>query len=247
MKKIIALALLICLKISTLSAQCTEQVLHTNGSATVNGVLVTVSSSGVVDSNSVYCTNTYPYFVGYNYGTGSGNGVYNFTFSPAASSVTLNFSGFSNQGVNSEVVFLTVNGQHYPIPAAGVSNGCDPLAVLNSSGDIEGCVGCGVSGWNGTTITDTITSLSILDSAISGFGNGALFSLFICKGIVTNIIEPQEISNYELYPNPFSFETTLKTNVILENATLTVYNSLGQQVKQIQNISGQTINPLCSY
>lgn len=42
-------------------------------------------------------------------------------------------------------------------------------------------------------------------------------------------------------PNPFSLETTLKTNDNLINATLTVYNSLGQQVKQIRNISGQTI------
>jgi hypothetical protein len=42
-------------------------------------------------------------------------------------------------------------------------------------------------------------------------------------------------------PNPFSSSTTLHTDKVFENATLIVYNSLGQQVKQIKNINGQTI------
>ena len=41
--------------------------------------------------------------------------------------------------------------------------------------------------------------------------------------------------------NPFSTETTLNSIDNLQNAILTVYNSAGQQVKQIKNISGQTI------
>ena len=161
MKKIIILTIIVCLKISTSFGQCTEQVLHLHGSMTINGVLVTVSSSGSVDSNSVYCTNTFPYFVGYNYISGSGNGIYNFTFSPAVNSITLNFSGISNTSGGHEVVVLTINGLHYSIPSAGSSNSCDPLAVLTSSGDIDGCINCGVSGWNGTTISGTISSLSV--------------------------------------------------------------------------------------
>ncbi|MDP2386344.1 MAG: PKD domain-containing protein [Bacteroidota bacterium] len=43
------------------------------------------------------------------------------------------------------------------------------------------------------------------------------------------------------YPNPFSNVTTLKTNLHLSNATLTIINSLGLQVKQIQNVNGDTI------
>ncbi len=55
------------------------------------------------------------------------------------------------------------------------------------------------------------------------------------------------ISNYDLqnqiriYPNPFSTQTTLKTSNQLNNATLTVDNCFGQTVKQIENISGQTV------
>jgi len=44
-----------------------------------------------------------------------------------------------------------------------------------------------------------------------------------------------------LFPNPFSYSTTLQTSVILDKAILTVYNSYGQKVKEIKNISGQTV------
>ena len=43
-----------------------------------------------------------------------------------------------------------------------------------------------------------------------------------------------------VYPNPFSYLTTLHTNKPLINATLNIFNSFGQKVKQIKNISGQT-------
>jgi hypothetical protein len=45
----------------------------------------------------------------------------------------------------------------------------------------------------------------------------------------------------KVYPNPFSNSTTLHTDNLLKNATLVVYNSFGQIVKQIKNISGQTV------
>jgi hypothetical protein len=42
-------------------------------------------------------------------------------------------------------------------------------------------------------------------------------------------------------PNPFVSETIMQTDKVLKNATLTIYNSLGLQVKQISNINGQII------
>jgi len=45
----------------------------------------------------------------------------------------------------------------------------------------------------------------------------------------------------KVYPNPFSNSTTLQSNNPLKNATFILYNSFGQTVKQIKNLSGQTI------
>ncbi len=59
--------------------------------------------------------------------------------------------------------------------------------------------------------------------------------------IVTNINENTEQLSISIYPNPFSTSTTLQTNYNLKGATLTIYNTLGQTVKQIENVSEQTI------
>jgi hypothetical protein len=59
-----------------------------------------------------------------------------------------------------------------------------------------------------------------------------------CNTSVQNISNNSVLKNF---PNPFSTQTTLRTNTLLHNATLTLINSFGQIVKQIENISGQTI------
>ncbi len=55
--------------------------------------------------------------------------------------------------------------------------------------------------------------------------------------------ESNLIANISVYPNPFSSSATLHTDV-LNNATITICNSLGQVVREIKNVSGQT-NTLC--
>ena len=59
----------------------------------------------------------------------------------------------------------------------------------------------------------------------------------VINGIEKKII-PNQIS---ISPNPFSIFTTLSVNENLKNAMLTVYNSLGREVKSIKNISGTKI------
>lgn len=56
-----------------------------------------------------------------------------------------------------------------------------------------------------------------------------------------NTYEQNMNPQIHIFPNPFLFETTLKSNDNFIDATLIIYNSQGQQVKQIKNISGQTI------
>jgi N-acetylneuraminic acid mutarotase len=57
----------------------------------------------------------------------------------------------------------------------------------------------------------------------------------------TGMDETSTNFSVSVYPNPFSSSTTLQTDNPLHNATLTVYNLYGQTVKEIKNISGQTI------
>lgn len=62
------------------------------------------------------------------------------------------------------------------------------------------------------------------------------------KCSLTSITENSIAENQILISqNPFSAETTLNFISNLKSATLTVYNSSGQQAKQMKNISGQTI------
>ena len=58
----------------------------------------------------------------------------------------------------------------------------------------------------------------------------------ICSGL-------KSFSNFDLKisPNPFSKSTTLQTGNRLNDATLKVYNLFGQEVKEMKNISGQTV------
>lgn len=60
------------------------------------------------------------------------------------------------------------------------------------------------------------------------------------------VFENNEIrsNKVSVSPNPFSIETIIKTNHKLINASLTVYNINGKQVRQINNITGQAITLL---
>lgn len=178
--RILSLLIILVLSNSAL-AQCDQKVSHLTGTKTINGVKVTVTNSGVVDSNVSYCDATSPYFIGWNYGlSNSGTGSYTFTFSPAIREATLNFSGISSTGSDTEEVVIIVNGKVYPIKKVGTDNGCDPLGVLTSEGAIGACQDCSVAGWNGTKVKGKISKLTVRDVVVSGSPAGAIFSLFIC-------------------------------------------------------------------
>lgn len=68
-------------------------------------------------------------------------------------------------------------------------------------------------------------------------------SLFVTKlgNSITGIDNLSYNSTIQIFPNPSSSSTTLQTDEILKNATLTIYNSLWQIVMETKNISGQTV------
>lgn len=64
-----------------------------------------------------------------------------------------------------------------------------------------------------------------------------------CINTVSNVSNENIKDNWvaTFSPNPFSIETTFHTEHLLKNATLIVCNYFGQIVKQIKNISGESI------
>lgn len=71
--------------------------------------------------------------------------------------------------------------------------------------------------------------------------NGTLVCDSVMVSQTLNTTNIQYNTFKSMNPNPFNSETTLQFDHFLNNASLTVYNGLGQTVKQITNIFGETI------
>ena len=219
--------------------QCANQVTHINGSKTVNKVAVTVSSSGFVDTFPEYCK-TFPYLIGQNYSSANGYGLYTFNFSPAINSATLNFAGISHSAKYKEEVVIYVNDNHYRIPSAGGPTDCEPMAVLNSKGNINGCFDCAGSGWYGTTISGPIYELTVLDSLISGTPNGTVFSLFICESVSILDFSNATYPHYFI-PNPLSDRTTIFLPKTINNVEILLFNAQGKLVNPKYSIENSVL------
>ena len=60
-------------------------------------------------------------------------------------------------------------------------------------------------------------------------------------GLATNIVETKNQNSCSISPNPFITQTILSSSGVFSNATLTLYNMLGQQVHRVSNLTGRTI------
>ncbi len=90
---------------------------------------------------------------------------------------------------------------------------------------------------SGTTINDATTNGN------NGVIMGASFvqddNCFIGTIGINETAAPHNVS---VSPNPFSSVTILKSSEKLTNANLIIYNSIGQEVRQVKNISGETVS-----
>jgi hypothetical protein len=152
-------------------------------------------------------------------------------------------------------------GVHLPWALSASDNICDTLATWYDSNN-PGTMAWGTSIGNWAGVTDkylalklivgtntfygwarldlpaTSTSFTIKDYAFESTPNA-------CIQAGQTILGINENSNkyiFSIFPNPFTSSTTLKTIGYLKNATLTIYNSYGQTLKQLNNISGQTVS-----
>lgn len=95
----------------------------------------------------------------------------------------------------------------------------DPLFVFESGSDLE-CVRDYKNG---------------IISIISNFSGS-------CDTANIGVAENKSINEiFTIFPNPFFTNTTIQTSFLMKHAELTVYNSFGQAVKQVNNISGQSV------
>ncbi|NVO03031.1 MAG: T9SS type A sorting domain-containing protein [Bacteroidetes bacterium] len=93
-------------------------------------------------------------------------------------------------------------------------------------------------GWARIDILATSTSFTIKDYAYQSTPNACIQTGQTSSGISENSGSP----TFSMFPNPFITSTTIQTIGDLKNATLTIYNSYGQTLKQVKNISGQTVS-----
>ncbi|MFT6503184.1 MAG: hypothetical protein ACJASQ_003316 [Crocinitomicaceae bacterium] len=121
------------------------------------------------------------------------------------------------------------------------SNGNDLWAKGVGGTDSETGLGIATDANGDVFITGYFYSPSITFGATTLTNTGG--SIFVTKlgSSVTGIDNLSYNSIIQIFPNPTSSSTTLHANEVLKDATLTVYNSLGQTVKETKNISGRTV------
>ncbi len=93
-------------------------------------------------------------------------------------------------------------------------------------------------GWARLDLPATSTSFTIKDYAYQSTPNACIQSGQTILGINDN----SKKNIFSIIPNPFISSTTIQTIGNLKHATLTIYNSYGQALKQVKNISGQTVS-----
>jgi hypothetical protein len=93
-------------------------------------------------------------------------------------------------------------------------------------------------GWARLDLLEMSGSFTIKDYAYESTPNACIQSGQILLGSNENTAKPI----FSIFPNPFITSTTIQTIGNLKNATLTIYNSYGKTVKQVTNISGQTVS-----
>jgi hypothetical protein len=155
--------------------------------------------------------------------------------------------------IDDEFIYLSATTQSYVDTA--VASDANNTLLLKLRKDSGGLVSQHI--WGGMGIDEASMSIDQDDYGfiyLSGFTTTAddgtdagTKRAVIIKVRKDDLVSVDEIDNDQkplaltVYPNPFSFETTFRTDHYLRRATLSVYNVYGQVVKQLDNLSGETI------
>jgi uncharacterized repeat protein (TIGR03803 family) len=110
------------------------------------------------------------------------------------------------------------------------SDGTSYSKMLDFAGITDG------SSPNGSFIFDGAFLLGMTRSGGTN-SKGTIFKF----AYITDIAENNASTIFSVSPNPFSTQTVLQTDRRLTNASLIVYNSVGQTVRRVDNLAGGTI------
>lgn len=154
-----------------------------------------------------------------------------------------------------------VNGTYLPLALSTSNSICASLATwydFTTPGTLA--LGSNIGHWVG--VSDKYLALKLIIGTNTHYGwaridilsNSASFTVKdyayestpnACIQSGENNLDTIEYSDkklYSIFPNPFETTTTIQTYCNLKNATLNMYNSYGQIVKQVNNLSGHTIS-----
>ncbi len=164
---------------------------------------------------------------------------------------------FSNPNADAVVRVTESNPAlyHYSITPLGLnavwSTNANDNIVVNGTGQLYM--------WNIPTTCVGTTSNSVCDSiiqqtSVSVAGNYTInlinsVPVFYSWGNVISVPENSAfLENFSLqvFPNPFNGQTVLYTNKYLSEASISLVNTFGQEVKQINGVSGQSTTIECA-
>ena len=157
------------------------------------------------------------------------------------------FPGYAYQKIPS-----ITNGQSFILSGLGYGDS-SPVGIFfgsinNGVIDLQAGATTSSTSWNPLSIQSSF-NLSAGDTAVvvlfGGIATGPVltFGYFDLINLqqVTGISEVEQKHFIKISPMPFSSHTILQTEKKFQNATLTMYNSVGQQVKEMLNLSGNKI------
>lgn len=154
-----------------------------------------------------------------------------FFFNETSGSMTINNDFSNNESVTSPAIF-TNDGS--------VSVGHDWENAKQMLGSGKFCVAN--NSWNHGVMSGTLDFCDQtggnVDLNTGTIATTITYCLNSCNLGSDEIAHKNKIS---VFPNPFSKETTFQSENAFQNATLVIYNSSGQIVREIKNISGQTV------
>jgi hypothetical protein len=154
-----------------------------------------------------------------------------------------------------------VGGVHLPWALSAAASICDSLAMWygpNDPGTMAWGTGTGYwagaadkylalklnagantyYGWARLDLLPTATSFTLKDYAYESTPNACIQS----GQMVLSVDEQVNKYGFSVVPNPFTSSASIRVMDNLKNATLTVFNAGGQAVRQIENLSGQTLS-----